>query len=240
MIERPFNQLRDLFRENNKLNKELLRYVFEKSDNISLWIIGLAIGGITIFANNIGKVKGAINSDSLLPILYLLAASVTTGILYRISYLYFFVVLEQTANGIDIAFSRQETMDTESFLKGNETYEELLKVVESGTGADFAHLIQLHINSDETNKKLLYDSMVKHYLESVAFAKKDRELAFDFIADTYSKFIGISKEKYIKRMESQNIGRQFKWTLRITSFLYFSFILTFIIALFLFVKGSGN
>ncbi len=102
MIDRPFDQLRDIFKDANSHSKELFKYVFEKSDSISLWIIGLSVGGISIFANNIGKVRDSVNPQFLSPILYLLAISVTSGIIYRVLFLNFYVLLSQTLDGIDV------------------------------------------------------------------------------------------------------------------------------------------
>ena len=58
---RPFDQLKETLRKNNKESQELLKFVFEKSDSIFLWIIGLAIGGIAIFANNIADIQKSIS-----------------------------------------------------------------------------------------------------------------------------------------------------------------------------------
>lgn len=234
MIDRPLNQIRDLFRENNKINKELLKFVFEKSDSISLWIIGLSLGGISILATNITHLKQAISAQTLHYIILSLVVSIISGIAYRIVYLYFFVVLNHITDAIDISFSRQKTMDTTSCLSGNETFDELLVVLQNGQGYDFTHLLPSYIDSTEDKKKILYDSLVNHYLNSVEFAKKDTELAIDFVADTYSKFTGTSKEKYLKSMSSNTLGRTYKRTLRITAFFYILYILSFIIALFLF------
>jgi hypothetical protein len=238
MIDRPFNQIRDTFKDVNTKNKDLVKYVFEKSDSISLWIIGLAIGGISIFANDIGKVKSAIPASYLSSILYLLATSVTAGILYRIFFLRFYVILNQISDGIDISFTRRETMDTESFLKGDETYEGLLLMIKNGTGEDLNYLLPLYNNSDDNGKRILYDNAVKHYLANVEFAKRDTELAFDFVADTYSKFTGADKENYKRKMTKGNSGREFKSFKVLTLVLYIIYNLAFIIALFLFAASA--
>jgi hypothetical protein len=237
-IDRPFDQIREIFRTTNRENRELLKYVFEKSDNISLWIIGLSIGGISIYANNIADIQKTISPCFLQPILLLLTISVTSGIIYRGLFLYFFVVLNNTQRGIDIAFSNQKTMDTESRLTGKETFKELIEKVKDGLGDDLSHLIEAHEIIDDKNKKILYQSVVDHYLKSVDFAQKDTSLAFDFIADTYSKFTGTSKANYLKKFSSHNAGRQYKWTLWLTTIFYLTYILTFISALFTFVLAT--
>lgn len=239
MIDRPFNQLRDTFKQLNAHSKELFKYVFEKSDSISLWIIGLSVGGISIFANNIGKVNDTINHHFLSAILYLLAISVTSGILYRVLYLNLYVLLSYTLDGIDIAFTRKKTMDTESFLKGNETFEQVLIVIQNGTGQNLNYQLPLYNESDDIGKKILYDSMVKYYVECVEFAKRDTELAIDFAVDTYAKFFYSTKEKYKKKL-IQGQKRKYKVIRALTIILYLLYNLTFIIALFLFVASACN
>jgi hypothetical protein len=239
MIERPFNQIRDALKEINIKNKELVRYVFEKSDNISLWIIGLAIGGLSIIANDLGKVKSGIPPHYLSPILYLLAGSVTTGVIYRTLYLRFYVCLSQINDGIVIAFTRQETMDTESLLKGNESYEGVLLSIKLGFGEDLSPMIPIYNNSDEQGKKILYDTAVNHYNASVEYARRDAELAIEFVADTYSKFIGVNKEKFLKKLKNGNSAKEFKIFKILTIIFYLAYNLMFIATLFLFAASAG-
>jgi len=238
-IDRPFDQLRDIFRTSNSDSKELLKYVFEKSDNISLWIIGLSIGGISIFANNIADIQKVISPCYLRPILLLLTISVTSGIIYRSLYLYFFVVLNNTIRGIDISFSKRKMMDTESYLTGKETFKELVDKVLDGTGDDLSYLISAFNKIDDLAKGILYRSVVDHYLKSVEFAQRDTDLALEFVADTYSKFYGTNKEKFLNKLKSPSTGgNQYKKTLILTTIFYFIYILTFIAALFTFVYAT--
>ena len=238
-IDRPFDQLREIFRTSNRESRELLKYVFEKSDNISLWIIGLATGGISIFANNIGDIQKVVSPCLLRPILLLLAISVTSGIIYRGLYLYFFVVQNNIMTGIDIAFSNQKILDMESTLDGSETFNGLIEKVKDGTGDDLSYLIQAYDNIDNTAKAELYKSVVDHYLSIVNFAKRDTDLVLDFVADTYSKFYGKSKEKFLKKLKNlKPRAGQYKWTVILTSVFYLVYILSFIAALFLFVYAS--
>ena len=238
-IDRPFDQFREIFRTSNNDSRELLKYVFEKSDSISLWIIGLSIGGISIFANNIADIQKVISPCYLRPILLLLAISVTSGIIYRGLYLYFFVVLNSTIKGIDIAFSNRKTMDTESNLTGNENFKELVTKVLDGTGDDLSYLMTAYNDVNDAARIILYKSVVDHYLKSVEFAQKDTDLALDFVADTYAKFYGLNKEKFLNKLKSPNPGgNQYKRTLILTTIFYFIYILTFITALFTFVYAS--
>lgn len=238
-IDKPFDQLREIFRTSNNDSKELIKYVFEKSDNISLWIIGLSIGGISIFANNIADIQKVISPCYLRPILLLLTISVTSGIIYRGLFLYFFVVLNNTIRGIDIAFSNRKMMDTESRLTRKETFNELVDKVLDGTGDDLSYLIPAFNNIDKTAREILYRSVVDHYLKSVKFAQKDTDLALEFVADTYSKFYGMNKEKLLNKIKNPGkASGQYKRTLILTTIFYFIYILTFIAALFTFVYAT--
>ncbi len=238
-IDRPFDQFREIFRTSSQESKELLKYVFEKSDNISLWIIGLSIGGISIFANNIADIQKVISPGYLKPILFLLTVSVTSGIIYRGLYLYFFVVLNNTLRGIEISFSKQKTMDTESSLTGNESFKELIDKVKSGFGEDLSYLLPAFENIDDNARVEVYNSIVSHYLRCIEFAQRDTELALDFVADTYSKFYGKNKQKLLKKLKQPNSGvNQYRLTLIFTTIFYFIYILTFIAALFTFVCAS--
>ncbi len=231
---RPFDQYRKIFKSQNNQSKELLKYVFEKSDGISLWIIGLSVGGITLFANNVANIQKTISSNYLKPILLLLAISVTSGIVYRVLFLYFFILLKKIQTQIDISFSNESFMDTESLLNGNETFEELIKAVKDNCG-DLSYLLNIYNTVDENVRSTLYNSVTSHYLETVEFAKKDTDLVLEFIADTYSKFTGYSKKKYLKEFNRNNVGKQYKLAQYSTAIFYFIYILTFFTALFLFV-----
>lgn len=237
-IKRPSDLLRDLIRKNNLENRELVRFVFEKSDNISLWIIGLSIGGISIFANNIANIQAALSRDSLNLILLLLAISVTAGIIYRALFLYFFGILNNAIRGIDIAFTHHKTMPIDSQLSGSEAFNELVEKLKDHFGEDLSFLINTYNEIDDNAKHILYQSVVDHYMKFVDFANKDFSLALNFIADTYSKFTGIRKEKYLKKLTNDDSGKHYKWTLRLTTTFYLLYILSFIVALFVFVFSA--
>jgi len=235
MIDRPFDQIRRLFRENNQKSKELLTYVFEKSDALSLWIIGLSIGGISLIVANIVNLKKTLIASDLNNIVLFLSISVISGIVYRTLFLYWFVIQNHIGFEIDVAFTVERKMHVKSVLTGNESYNELLLAVEDGSGIDYSNFIPTYENADEIKKQILYDSMVKHYLANIDFAIKDYEIAMDFVADTYSKAAAISKEEFWRRAISTNSGLKAK---RLSYFIrgsYLIFMLSFIIALAYFI-----
>lgn len=237
-IIRPFDLFREIFRESNQRDRELFRYVFEKSDSISLWIIGLSIGGISIFANNIADIKNTVDSTTLKTILWLLAISVTFGILYRSLYLYFFVIQNYVQRGIEVAFMDKRVMDTESRLTGKESFDELIEILYEGFGEDFPILKNLYPTLDEKQQEELYKRVVEYYQNNVKFAKDDIKMSLEFIADTYSKFTGVKKDKYLKKFNNPGNGSNYRWLLRITTIVYLIYVSTFFAALFVFAFNA--
>lgn len=237
---RPFDKIRKIFKDSVSENDDLLKYIFEKSDSISLWIIGLAIGSVSLVANNIADIQKTISPEYLKPILLLLTISVVAGIFYRSYYLYFFIVLTNTRKGLQIAFSNNEykTMDTKSVLLGNETFAQLTDIVKSGFNEDLSYLVDAYENIDYPAKVVLYKSVVDHYLQLVELAKNEERIALEFVAETYNKFTGVNPAKFIKKLNRHNSGRHYKWTLRITMTLYIIYVLSFILALFTFVIAA--
>jgi hypothetical protein len=235
-IDRPFVQLRELFRITNLENRELLKYTFEKSDSISLWVIGLAVGGITIVASKIGDVNSAISTDDLRVILLLLAISVTCGIFYRSLFLYFFSLHNHALRGIDISLSGQRMMSIDSNLTGNESFIDLIEELKNGFGEDLSFLIPIYEDSTYNRKEELYTSVANHYKAKIEFARKDTQNFFEFIADTYSKFYGLDKTHLIRTIHNpQNSGEQYRTAYQMLKALYLFYIVSFLAALFSFV-----
>lgn len=237
MNDRPLDQVFATFKNSNQKNKELLKYVFEKSDAISLWIIGLSVGALSLLLTNILNIKKSIPTINLSYLVLSLSVSVIAGIIYRILFLYWFIVQNRISDEIDIAFTREKRMHQKSHLKGDETFEELVFVVQDSTGIDNTHLISAFHESDETNKMVLYNSLVNFYLNNIEFAKEDLRLALDSAIETYSKAAAISKEKFLKAVESNNSGLKAKRLSYFIRFFYGLFNLAFIIAIYLFATS---
>ena len=239
-MERPFIQIKRLLREVNKKELDTFKFIFEKSDNISLWIIGLAIGGIAIFANNIADIQNSIPNSYLNSVLTLLTISICCGIIYRILYLYFFIALNNSFGAIDIAFSDYKSMDTKSNLTGSENFNELIVKLKNGFDEDLSYLEEAYKALDNNGKEILYNSIKTHYLKSVEFASQDEENILDFVGDTYSKFIGVKKSKFIKKMKSNDLGKQYKNSAIAVTIFYFTYVISFLLGLIFFVIGYSN
>lgn len=189
-MKRPFDQMTKLVRENNVKSTELTKYIFEKSDSMSLWLIGLSVGGISIFSNNIFNIKNGINPHSFRLILFLLAISITTGIIYRFLYLFYFYLESQIGIQYDIQLSNKKRMHIESKLLGGETFQELITIIQDGTGENLNSHIPIYHELGANEQKTFYDELVQHYLKKVEFAKRDAEYASAFIKEKQAKIMG--------------------------------------------------
>jgi hypothetical protein len=234
MIERPFDQVYALFKDNNQKNKDLLKYVFEKSDGISLWVMGLSVGALSLLFTNILNIKKLIPAANLSFLVWSLSISVISGIIYRVLFLYWFVLQNRIGDQIDIAFTREKKMHQVSLLNGNETFQQLVFLVQDSTGIDYSHLIPLFNESDEENKKILYDSLVGHYLKNIEFAKEDLKLAVDSAIEIFAKAGATNKDKFLKKALSTNTGLHARRVSHFVRFFYIIFNLAFLIAICVF------
>ena len=80
MLDSPFITLRKLFRKNNAEAKELIKYVFDKSDGITLWIIGLSLGSIGILVSTIKDINKYLTVGQVKTVFLFLFISAFCGI----------------------------------------------------------------------------------------------------------------------------------------------------------------
>lgn len=236
-MKRPFDEYRELFRKTNEKDKELLKYVFEKQDSISLWIVGLATGGFAIFATNIFDAKKAIPAQFLRPLLILFIVVIMSCIIHRICYLLLYQLSDQNFRAIDIAFSNEQTMATESRLAGNETFSQLIGRLKIDFDEDHSAALPVFDAAHDSGKIHLYNSLKSHYFDMVRFADKDVELAKEFATDTYIKFFGYKKRTIQNIFQKEKIGKQYQLVQWLTLIFYVIFLLSFFAIMILFVAA---
>lgn len=235
-MERPYNQIVDTVRALIDKSRDTDKFIFEKSDSIALWLIGLSASGIPIIIGNFNGIKQLIGNTYFIQlILVLLLIAVVSGLFYRITYLFFFAKLSVIMEIMTVNFTRRQTMDTTSFLTGNETYQELVFMLDIGFGKNYEDFIPMYNQSDDGNKKILYDTLVDYYNNNVAWAAKDAELALDFTDSQFRKYLGISPKKHNENREIN----LYKWSRRLSRLFYIIFMLSFIIALIVFVFSAN-
>jgi hypothetical protein len=81
-------------------------------------------------------------------------------------------------------------------------------------------------NSNDLNKKKMYDDLLDLYKKHTAWAKQDTDFTMEYLADVYNTHLGISKDKF-KKQPSPNTLNFVKYA---SIVLYFGFLLSFLFA----------
>lgn len=230
MSKRPFHIIRDIFRKSAKDSKELSKFIFEKLDSISLWIIGLSLGAISAIASKMSEIDKLLNAYQTKTIFLILFISVVSGIFYRIFFVWYHILIDGAYRQIDISLSELDMVDTEFELNGNETFEELLNL--NSQFQDLKHLSQLYYSVNEEKRKKLYDDMVGVYKHETSIAKQELELAYETVDEAYSSALGVKlniNERIIN--DTTSIVTYIRISKLICIILYFVCTVAFIIGL---------
>lgn len=226
MLDSPFVTLRKLFRKNNAEAKELIKYVFDKSDGITLWIIGLSLGSMGILVSTLKDIHRYLTVGQLKTVFLFLFISAFCGIFYRIVFLFYYTLVEAAFRNIDYTLSDDEHMDIDGELNGDETFDDLIRL--NSQFQDLTDVKRLYAKSTDEVKQKLYVDMVNFYKENTAWAKKMFDFTIGHIAQVYNDNLGLSKKHFdINRKSSFKKIDITKWACLI---LYFGFMLSFLFA----------
>ena len=229
MLQRPFPAIRKIFRKNNSEAKELMKFVFEKTDSILLWLIGLSIGVIAALSSKFADLYKLFTVEETKCIFLFLFISVVCGIIYRVIYLWYYILIDGAFRQIDISLSESDMVDIDSDLDGTETFEYLFR--QNLEYQDLPDFLGLYNKTDEKQKAELYAYMVGLYKSEAEYAKKEYDLALSTVEDAYNSALG-TKTKLTNLTDTQLTKpvRTIK-TLRVISIvLYLIFIFSFLFA----------
>lgn len=229
MKERPYLVIRNIFRKNNSDTKELMKFVIEKMDSISLWIIGLSVGTIAALASKITDITKLLTVGQTKCIFLLLFISVACGIVYRIIYVWLYILVDGGFRQIDTSLSEINIVDTEFDLDGTETFEDLVAL--NSQYQDLPNLLETYNNGSDTYKQQLYDSMVAFNKAETRIAKEELDLSLNTVEEAYKEALGIKiKLTNLTPTETKKPLRRMKILRVVCIALYLIFIATFLIA----------
>lgn len=224
--ETPYVSLRKLFRKNNAEAKELTRYIFEKSDSITMWIIGLSFGSMGVLVATLKDINKYLSTGEVKTVFLFLFLGALFGILYRIFYLWYYTLMDVALRHTDYRLSEDQHMDIDSDLDGEETFKELIRL--NSQFEDLTHLKALYDDGDEEIRTLLYNDMVTFYKTNTAWAKKMFDLTIELVADIYNENLGLNKKHFdLNRKPSFNRMAIAKWGCFV---LYLAFMFSFLFA----------
>lgn len=226
MLERPFITIRRLARKNNALTKDTVKYVFEKSDSLSLWLIGISLAAISLLVSSFNDITKHITPHNLRVVFVFLFVSVFCGILYRIISIWYYILMDAAFRVIDFILDPDnEHMDTEPILSNNENFNDLIDLVNEFETLP-SNIQDTYNNSNDLIKKKTYDDMLELYIKHTAWAKRDTDFTIEYLADIYNKHLGISKNRF-KKEPSPSVLNFVKYS---SIGLYFLFMICFLFA----------
>jgi len=233
-MKNPFEHYSEIALQENKEGTELVKYIFEKGDKATFWIVGFSIGGISIIANNMFSFADRFPNSSINVILIFLIISVVSGIIQRNLSLHFLIILSQIQQFYKIAFSGDSTIDVVSRLNGDENFEQLIEKIKIGTGRDFSSFLRVNPKYNEEERATLTKHLLEQYNMDLDFARKDVERFNQYIAEIYNITVGAKKEKTIEAFKNPKISKKFKVVKNLYITFYYIHLVTFALALIIF------
>ncbi len=230
MLQRPFPAIRKIFRKNNSDAKDLMKFVFEKTDSILLWLIGLSIATIAFLSSKFTDLNKLFTVDQAKCIFLFLFISVGCGIIYRLIYLWYYILIDGAFRQIDISLSESDMVDIDSDLDGTETFEYLFR--QNSQYQALPDFLDLYSKADEKQKAELYEYMVGMYKSEAEYAKKEFNLALTTVEDAYKSALGVNMK--LTNLTDTQLRKQVKIikVLRgVSIVLYLTFIFSFLFAI---------
>jgi len=179
--------------------------------------------------SNLADIGKYISPYNLKVVLVFLFISVFCGIFYRVVYIFYYILIDAAFRIIDVLLSDDEHMDTESSITGNETIDDLIELNNQFRNTE--GFKEAFNQADDVGKAQILNNLVAWYVRDVAWAKRNLDFTLNDIAETYNKYLGVSKKKFFKEHSVFAI----KFTKNAAIALYFGFMLSFLFALAFFL-----
>lgn len=229
MKERPFKFVRNIFKNENLQQRELMKFIFEKSDNLLLWLIGFSIGTVAALSSKITELHKLFTEAETKTIFLFLFISIFCGVIYRIIYLFYYILIDGAFRQIDISLSECNMVDTETDLDGTETFEYLYR-----TNLEYQNLpdfLDLYNRTPEIQKPSLYKYMVDLYIREAKYAKDEFDLAVDTVENAYLAALGKKLNlAQLFKVPPNSPVKTIKFLQKILFVLYIIFALSFLFA----------
>jgi hypothetical protein len=218
-MKRPFDTVKELFFENLDKLKENQRYNFSNSDKYMVWVVGFSIGGLSIIVTHLTEFNNSFSHYIIKVILVLLATSIVSGILYRWAFYLWQVQYQSIEFYLQGAFSDKEIMETDPDDLTDETdIKEVVRRIKTDFGEDVSTVLEIYNQVNDNGKQFLLNDLKSHYKKTGEWAKKDFELAMNYVKGIYKSAFGLS-QKRIDKMFNSKSAKKLKfigWTVAIT------------------------
>ena len=185
MKKNPYVVLKEIAKESYNRDKESLNFFFSHSDKLITWLIGFAVGGITLIVANFKSLMDA-NPNNIRLIIILLSSTIIFGLLYRLVAYFYLAKNKSLENYFSGYFSDVDMTPVVAEDISNATINEMLEHIEFDFGKSPAEF-------NPEGQELILESLKDYYLSLVEYSKKHFEIGVNSLAETYEKAYKIKK-----------------------------------------------
>lgn len=238
-MKRPFEEIIDIYSENLERIRENQLRNFENSERFMLWVVGFAIGGLSLVISNLSSFHNHYNYIIIKIVLVSLAISVISGIVYRWAFYSLQIQYQQIEFYLKGAFSNRRMMQTDRQDVSKETdFKRLAFIMNYDFGVDLTHKIEEYDNAEDPNiREFLLEDLKNYYRDMNELAIEEYNSTMIYVNGIYQKAFGLTNEQ-IERINITDIAKLLKLYGKITiggfiiSCLTFAFVIVLLTVLY--------
>jgi hypothetical protein len=236
-MHKPEKLIKDRINHLYGENKNLVVDVFQKADAWILWFIGFAIGGLALLAGNLDKFHDRLTPAQVHNIFIALFYSIVSGIVFRYFYIWFYIHLVKNVYG-RLLYDFNSEFDLPSFrpLTGNETFEELIILLNNATGESFESLLPTFANLDGEKRVELCLTLINYYNQTRNFYEQEITKGSNLVKERLEVYFAKPIEEHSKQDNSFNrlFGLKYYLFVALGSLLFLTFLGSFGTAVYIF------
>ncbi len=232
-MKRPFDDVTDTYNENLERVRENQLRNFENSEKFMLWIVGFAIGGLSLIFSNLATLHDHYSCLVVKIVLVALAISVVSGIVYRWAFYIYQIQYQDIEFFLKGAFSNKRMMSTDRENLSHETdFKYMVFKLEYDFGFDWKHTLETYENGDAVAKNFLMNEVKMMYNNMSEMAANDYEFAMKYVADVHKEAFGLSDSAF-EKIKNKNTSSLLNIYRKITIAGFFTSCLSFIFVIVL-------
>lgn len=231
-MKRPFDVVRGTILRNIISSKETSKFLFEHSDKLLVWIVGFSIGGITIIVTNLTELNKSFTHFDLKLILLFFSISIIFGIIYRISFYFYFIHYKNMEIFIEVSFSENEMMNIhfKDVSQVNNVLE-MERMIKQDFGKKYYDIAELPETITDENKEDMLLSLRSLYTTLCTLSKKEFDDAIKSTKEFFQKSYGLSDKKIDKIFSNNNSYKWLKFYVWLTSISFLICCISFILVI---------
>lgn len=229
MPQSPFYVIKQLATQELERRKKLIEFVYSQSDAFATWIIGFAIGAVSLIISNIDKLEKNF-SGLTKPIVLLLTLTICFGLLFRYCNNIVIVLHKKLEDYFAGVFGDFDMTPIEPDINiDNLSFDEILFNLKIDFDVEIPYKPTSSIPEDLKEQERL--QLIKYYKQLCRHSRKQFDLIIDHLAEVNEHAYKIKKNRFIEAVEKglkkPKVGFRLKLWSWIISIFYLLFILSF-------------